>query len=271
MNTCEAVVAKYLADLRRDLRCVEIGDGRMLISTPYLYQDGDVIQVVIEPLPGGLIRLGDEGAGTSRLEMAGVDPTKGKALTELQASLRAYRAGRVGDELRIEGPEQDVAEMLLRLVGALRAVDGLGVLKAEPAAVRFDRRVITFLQSQFEGVSERPRRTGRSGARYKLTAAVPRESERVLVQAAAGGHGQQGRRSVDHAFRVFSDINGEVSKEQKLVLLSGEESWPPSDLALLSGVAYVGGWNERDQVVAFLRGEHMPENALLIPYQTPIG
>lgn len=271
MKTCEAVVARYLAELRRDLRCVEIGKDRMLINTPYLLQDGDAIQVVIEALPGGLVRFGDEGAAASRLELAGVDPTKGKTLNELQACLRAYRVARAGDELRVEGSESESAEMFMRLVGALRAVDGLAVLRTEPPAVRFDRRVITFLQSQFEGVTERPRRTGRSGARYTLTAAVPREPEPVLVQAAAGGHGQQGRRSVEHAFRVFSDINGQVPKHRKLVLLSGEDNWPQSELALLSDVAFVGGWNERDEVVAFLRGERIPKHGLLLPFQAPMG
>lgn len=270
MNTCEAVVAKYLAQVQRDLNCVEIGDGRILIDTPYLYQDGDVVQVILESLPGALVRIGDEGAVLSRLELAGVDPRRGKAFREIQASLRAYSVGLAGDELRIEGQESDVAQMFLRLVGALRAVDGLAVLRPEPTSVRFDRRVITFLQSQFENVHEHPRRSGRSGSRYQLTASVPRWGDDVLVQSAAGGHSQTGRRSVEHAFRVFSDINGAVRKDRKLVLISAEATWPQADLVLLSDVAYVGAWNERDLVIAFLRGDFIPDEPLLLPYQSPI-
>lgn len=271
MNKCEALLDRYLAEVQRDLRCFDTGDGRMLVDTPYLYQDGDVIQVVVESLSGGLVRIGDEGAVLSRLELSGLDPTKGRAFREMQASLRAYRVVLAGDELRIEGPESALANMFLRLIGALRAVDGLSILRPEPTSVRFDRRVITFLQSQFENVEEHPRRTGLSGSRYKLTASVTRRGSGVLIQSAAGGHSQTGRRSVEHAFRVFSDINGSVPKDQKLVLLSADASWPQEDLVLLSGIAYVGGWNDRDRVIAFLRGEVVPDKPLLLPFQSPIA
>ena len=273
MTTCETLVETYLALVESDLQCTPLEDGnRMLIDTPYLHPDGDVIQVVLESLAGSAVRFGDEGATLARLRMYGVDVAKGSAAREAQASLRSYRADLVGDELRVEGSAEETPEMFLRLIGAMRAIDGLSALRTDPGPVQFASRLTTFLQSQFAEVTEGPKRKGTSGASYRLTAAVPRRGKDVLIQSAAGGKADTARRSVEHAFRVFSDINGHVPKHQKLVVLSSGDRWPwpAEEIKLLSRVAYVGGWDERDRVVDFLKGEAMPKEPILVSWQSSI-
>lgn len=122
-------------------------------------------------------------------------------------------------------------------------------------------------------MQERPERVGLSGARYRLTAAVQRDEQDVLIQSASGGRSQTGRRSVEHAFRIFSDINGQIPTSNKLVVLSGQERepWPQEDLRLLSRVAYVGAWDHRDRLVGFLQRTHVPKEHLLTSWQTSIG
>jgi hypothetical protein len=271
MNVCEALVEKYLRRVERDLRCVAIDqESRLLVDTPYLFSDGDVVQVVVEYLPEGLVRIGDEGTVLARLELAGVELGKAsKATKEARSILRSYRVDLVGDELRVENESADTADMFLRLVGAMRAIDGLSALRADPAPTRFERRVLSFLHSQFQGVGERPERMGKSGSRYRLTASVPRADHEVLVQSASGGQPQTVRRAVEHAFRVFADINGQLPKDQKLVILSAD-TWPDEDLRLLGGVAYVGGWAEQENILGFLKGEKIPEEPFLVPWQTSI-
>lgn len=273
MSSCETLVETYLALVERDLHCTPLDDGgRMLIDTPYLHPDGDVIQVVLESIEGSIVRFSDEGATLSRLGMYGIDVAKGAASREARASLRSYRAELVGDELRVEGRAEETPEMFLRLIGAMRAIDGLSALRADPRPVQFAGRLTTFLQSQFADVTERPERKGTSGASYRLTAAVPRNGQDVLIQSAVGGKADTARRSVEHAFRIFSDINGEVPRHQKLVVLSGEGwSWPVEEINLMSRVAYVGGWDERDRVVSFLKGEVVPEEPILVSWQSSIG
>jgi hypothetical protein len=273
MTTCETLIETYLSKVESELLCTPLEDGqRMLLDTPYLHPDGDVIQVVIEPLPGSLVRFGDEGATLARLRMYGVDVGKGSSAREARASLRAYRAELVGDELRVEGRAEEMPEMLLRLIGAMRAIDGLSALRTDPGPVQFASRLTTFLQSQFGDVNERPERRGMSGSSYRLTAAVPRRGEEVLIQSAAGGNADTARRSVEHAFRVFSDINGQVPIHQKLVVLSSGEGWPwpAEEVKLLSRVAYVGGWDERDRVAEFLRGDVLPKEPIMVSWQTAI-
>lgn len=273
MTACESLVETYLALVERDLHCIPLEDGdRMLIDTPYLHPDGDVIQVVMEALGGSAVRFGDEGATLARLRMFGVDPRKGSATGELQGSLRSYRAELVGDELRVEGRVEETSELFLRLIGAMRAIDALRALRTDPGPVQFATRLTTFLQSQFPNVIERPERVGMSGSGYRLTAAVPRRDEEVLIQSAAGGNADTARRSVEHAFRVFSDINGHLPLRQKLVVLSSGDRWPwpPEEVRLLSRVAYVGGWDEIERVVDFVKGEVVPDEPILLAWQSSI-
>ena len=273
MTTCEILVERYLALVETELQCTPLDDGdRLLIDTPYLHPDGDVIQVVMESVGDSVVLFGDEGATLARLGVYGIDIHKGAAAREARASLRSYRAELVGDELRVEGASDETPEMFLRLIGVMRAIDGLAALRSDPGPVHFATRLTTFLQSQFPDVRERPERTGTSGAHYRLTAAVPRRGADVLIQSAAGGKADTARRSVEHAFRVFSDIDGQVPKSQKLVVLSSGDHWPwpAEELKLLSRVAYVGGWDERDRVLEFLRADVVPEEPLLVSWQTSI-
>jgi hypothetical protein len=269
MTTCEAIAERYLSAVESELSCTPIDENRLLIDTPYSFSDGDVIQVVLESLSGGeTVRLGDEGATIARLKTVGVSSNVTRFSSEAHPALRALRVDLVGDELRVEGAAMDAGEMLVRLVGAMRELDGLKVLRPIGQRPRFDSKVLSFLQSQFPDVKERPRVVGVSGARYRLTAGVPRGDDQVLVYAIAGGSRETGSRGVDHAFRVFSDVNGHRSPAEKLVVLSQEEEdpWQSSDIRLLSQVAYVGGWDHRERLTAFLTGR-IPDNRIMLSYQ----
>jgi hypothetical protein len=138
---------------------------------------------------------------------------------------------------------------------------------------RFDTRVITYLNSQFEGVVERPQKAGRTGYLYRLTAAVPRGDSEVLVQAAAGSTADAQQRSLEHALRVFFDIDGQMPRNSKLVMVSStdERPWRSEDLRLLGEVAYVGSWSERERVTSFLQGTQIPKDPLLVRWQPTIG
>lgn len=272
MIDCGNVVELYLDTIHRELHCTRLEDGRVLLETPYLHADGDIIEVLLEPAVGEQVRFTDEGITSARLETYGVDIRSRKAGKEAAAIARAYGVDLAGDTLQVQGPPSSASDMLIRLVGAIRGIDSLTALRREPAAPRFDAQLITFLNSQLEQVAERPQKAGRTGHIYRLTAAVQRHDEEVLVQSAAGATEDARQRSVEHALRVFFDINGQVPKRGKLVVVSSmdDQPWRSEDLQLLSEVAYVGSWSERDRVTSFLRGIEIPETPMLVHWQSSI-
>lgn len=273
MIDCGDVVERYLETVNRELHCERLEDERILIDTPYLHADGDVIQVLLEPVVGGQIRFTDEGMTAARLEIHGVDIQSRKASSEASSVVRAYNVDLAGDTLQVQGQPANSSDMLIRLVGAMRGIDSLSSLKREAGAPRFDAQVITYLNSLFEGVSERPQIAGRTGHLYRLTAAVPRGDSQVLVQAAAGSTADAQQRSLEHALRVFFDIDGQMPRTNKLVVVSSidERPWRSEDLQLLGEVAYVGSWSERERVTSFLQGTNIPGDPLLVRWQPTMG
>jgi hypothetical protein len=270
---CREVVERYLNRVEADLQCTVLEDNRILIDTPHVHRDGDVVQLVLESAPGGLIRLTDEGLTAARLEMHGIDIGSRKAASEARSIVRAFNVDLDGETLQVQGTPANSPDMLIRLVGAMRGLESLSALRRDRGVRRFGAQVITYLNSQFDDVVERPQKAGRSGHLYRLTASVPRGDSEVLVQAAAGNTADAQQRSLEHALRVFFDINGEMARRDKLVLVSSsdERPWRSADLQLLGEVAYVGSWGERDRARAFLDGTEIPDDPLLASWQPTIG
>ena len=56
MMECWEIIDKYISGLRKGFHCVP-GDKRLRIITPYLYPDNDLIEVFIEDLGSGVLKL----------------------------------------------------------------------------------------------------------------------------------------------------------------------------------------------------------------------
>ena len=244
---CAEIVEAYLANLREGFACTSLDDDRVLITSPYSLHDGDSIEVIVTRR-GSRVSATDFATTLSRVELSGTNVDK----PTFQAALRDVLAGMAVDildgELRVEGQTPDLPSMLTRLFGVIRDVDGLVHLRPSPRAPLFERRVLSHIRSQQLPIVERPLVHGHSGSEYRITAEIL-EPEPVLLQAVAGGGGT---RSIDHAYRIFSDVN---SGREKVVVLSPNEPWRPEDVQLLVEVCWVAAWWERSALDAFLRGE----------------
>lgn len=156
------------------------------------------------------------------------------------------------------------------MVDALANIDGLRLLAPPPRTLTFPDRLATLLEAEFPEVERRVRLAGASGVAYQLTAAARHGERRVYIQAASGGTLQARRSAVEHAYTAFSDINGAVSTDRKLVVLDDAQPvWSPQQVTLLMRVAYVGTWRSRDRWIDFVRGEVPEESRLLAVGEQP--
>ena len=117
----------------------------------------------------------------------------------------------------------------------------------------------------------RAKLTGRQWLALPVTAAAGSSEERpVYVQTASGRNNAAQKSAVEHCFTMFSDVNGQLPTERKLVVLDDETTpeWRPEMINLLSGVAYVGTWTARDQWTEFVWG-NVPESRLMLPSEQP--
>ena len=211
--------------------------------------------------------LTDDGEALSRLELAGINPESPTIRERRSMALRQLPVEHVDGELIVEGSIRDAGTLLMTLATAMREVDALQALRPKARPVPFERRLISHLHALTSAVEDRPRLAGQSGTHYRLTAAVG-EQEPIYVQAVAGGPSVSGSRSVNHAFRAFYDIDGQVEPLRKVAVLSQEgQAWREGDIALLQEVACVAGWWQRDALDAFLLERKAPEGRLLFASQ----
>ncbi len=261
MSRCRDVVDAYIRQLADGFSCLELEDAsEVLLQTPYTFSDGDSLEVLISDHQNH-VTLTDFGQVVSRLEQSGINVQSPSLRGHIGQALRGFRVDIVGEALRVEGREEQLSDMLLRLVGAMREVDALSHLRPQPRAPVFEKRVLSHLRTTDFEVVDHPLVVGRSGSTYRVTAEVFGEIP-TLVQAVAGGKGEAGIRAIDHAYRIFSDVNGERDYRRKVAVLSQEEQWRPEDITLLASSSYVAAWWDLDAFDDFLRGDRPSDRRL---------
>jgi len=264
VTSCEEIVAAALTHISRDWACLPVGEDRLLVTGSSHYADGDTVEVVVR-VSGPDITVTDGGETLARLDLAGVNVESGRARQLWRSLIRAHELETSEGRLLLHGPADHAGELVSLMAEAMINLDGLRLLAPAPRQPKFAEKVVTFLQAEFEYVEEHPELRGRSGSTYRLTAAAGREDRPVYIQALAGSTPQQRIRAVEHGFTVFSDVDGSLTPEQKLIVLDGTtERWTQGKLILLSQVGYVGSWAARDRLIRFIRAEAVPSNRLLL-------
>ncbi len=269
MALCDEVVEQYVRTLQEGFDCRALDESRILVGTPYTYADGDGLDVMLMR-EGDRVVLSDCGASLGRLELAGLNVDSQGFRQGIAPVLRAFRVDLLNEALRVEGSVSSTGDCILRLVGAMREVDALQVLRPEPRPPRFEARLLSYLKAKSEEVVVHPLVSGQSGTEYRLTASYLSNEVGIYVQAIGGGRSETGLRGVNYAFRAFSDINGTRTARHKLAVLADDQrGWRREDINLLATVAYVAGWWDRTLMDAYLAGQ-APEDHRLFKFQTQL-
>ena len=261
MTGCEDLLRNYLDTQQGSFDCRTLSENKIIIVTPHTFADGDRLELMVTLYDDRAV-ISDFATVAGRLDLVDVRVETQRIRDRIAHIVKGYAVEFLTDELRVHGPITRAGDMMVRLIGAMQQVDALQALKVEPRGPQFARRLISWLREQDREVAVRPTVPGRTGATYRLTALVEAELP-IYVQAVTGRTAESDTRSVDHTFRVFSDVNGHLEDRQKLAVL-GEDvrAFPLEDVRLLEGVCYVGAWWDLPLLGGFLGGE-LPESRLL--------
>lgn len=263
MTICDEAIAAVLFHLSGQWSCRALAEDAVLVTGASHYSDADAVELIAR-VDGDDIVVTDGGETLARLELAGVNVEAGRARQMWQALLRAHELEHSGGRLYRRGSLASTGEVLHAMAEAMINLDGLRLLAPAPSQSKFADRLVTFLQAEFEFVSERPELLGRSGIKHRVTAVTGTPDLPVYIQALAGGTQQSRNRAVEHGFTVFSDVNGALRLEQKIVVLSDETTdWNPARFNLLATVAYVGSWRSRDRLISFIESKTPLKSQLL--------
>lgn len=263
MSNCDSLVAAVLAEQAAGWSCRPVADDTLLLISPLHYSDGDAVEVMVKA-SGDEVIVHDGGESAARLDAVGAGLDQGRLRDAWVRLLRAHAVEHDHGLVLRRTALSDAARAVQEMVEALANIDGLRLLAPPPRALPFPDRLVGLLEAEFPDVKRRVKRNGVSGMPHQLTAAAGREERLVYVQAASGGSARAQRSAVEHAYTTFSDINGEVTSDRKLVVLDNEKlKWIPRQISLLTRVAFVGTWTDRQRWIDFIRGDVPNDSRLL--------
>jgi hypothetical protein len=250
MALCDELITAALARIGEDWTCAPLDSGWLLVTTSHQYSDGDHVELLVR-LDHDNVEVSDGGDALARLDLAGVNVKHGRARDMWRRLLRAHELEVHNKQISVQGAVDDLGWLAENTANAVANLDGIRLLVAPPRSPMFADRLVTLFKAEFEYVQESPQVRGRSGGVYRATASVGDPSSPTLVQAVTGESLPARRRALEHAFTMFSDIDGQLPTERKLAVLN-EGDWRAEQINLLSNVAYVGAWSHRGDFLGFL-------------------
>ncbi len=271
MTECSTLLSSVLAGESSRWTCREVSSDTVLLVTSRHYADGDTVELIVQTV-GDEVIVSDGGEVLARLDSVGVTvDSRTRVGTSWKRLMAAHALEDDRGRLVRRASVEHTADLVREMADAVANLDGLRLLAPVPRRPAFPERLTTYLEAEFPFVEPRAKLTGASGSPYQVTAAAGSSDKRpVYVQTASGQNTAAQRSAVERCFTMFSDVNGHLSTERKLVVLDDEATpeWRPQVIKLLSGVAYVGTWTARDQWTEFVWG-NIPESRLMLPSEQP--
>jgi hypothetical protein len=245
---CEQVIRDYLSKIKAEFACEE-SDGRLRIVTPYLYPDNDLVEVYVEELRDGRVRVSDLGEATRHLHTQGFDvfaSPKRKFIAETAAS-RVNAVFENGVIVK-EGSPEEIGGVLFDVIAAARGVADLVYTSRAYEPAPFVDEVADFLtEHQFRFERRVPIR-GESGREYRVGFRI---EQKILLHPISAEFQRALKPRVDAALHMWLDVDRRASK---FTLLNDVDfSWPEPDVVILSRFSSVFRWSAREQIVDAIR------------------
>jgi len=261
---CEQVIEQAISELKGAFRCIPYDKG-LGIVTPYLYPDNDLIEVFVQEIAGGRIRVTDLGETLRHLASQGVDvvdsPKRRFMLNQVASRLHVVVAG---GRLEKEGLPQEVGLILLDVAAASHGVAGLAYTSKAYEPAEFPEEVSAYLRDNKIQHEQHPRIKGMSGKDYKISLRINgKVRPEILVEAMSPSQQAGISAVVNRVVREWYDING---SRRKVSLLNDQDfHWRDEDIIILQHLSAIHRWSNKDDFLRFIQEPTADEPRNFIP------
>jgi len=249
---CEEIVEKTLSELSSSFQCMPYDKG-LCIITPYLYPDNDLIEVFVEELAGGRVRVTDLGETLRHLASQGIDVLNSpKRRFMLEQIVKRLHVVLTGGRLEKEGTPQEIGSVLLDVTAAAHGAAGLAYTSKAYEPAEFPEEVSAFLRDNQIDHESRPRIRGMSGREYRVSLRINGTVRpEILVEAMSPSQEAVITAVVNRVVREWVDIDGE---RHKVSLLNDVDfRWRSEDVILLGKLSAVHKWSDKDAFLKFIQ------------------
>jgi hypothetical protein len=233
-------------------------NGYTRIRTPYLYPDGDVIDIYLKEKTG-LVTLTDLGESLRWLRMQSQSlsprsPKQQKLIEDicLTHGLEFFKGMLV---LRAKGGET-IGKAVTRLAqGSLRVAD-LWFTTRTRSVESVSDEVEDFLKEKTIQFHRGETLIGRSGRPWRLDFHTRTPQQSSLVSVLSTGSRGASRSMVDHVVATWHDLSnlkiGPAALQFVSLFDDTQDVWSPEDFRLLSDFSEIAHWSKPDEFAAKL-------------------
>lgn len=236
MNAAEALEGW----LTHRVSAVPYGQGRELLVTPWDFEDGATVTMLVERLGSDHYLLTDRGLVADRLADCGVDldrPAPSKSWAAIRDSLPRLLAEPSPFELAATASSSDLGQVAAELASRMMQAEGLNVLGHRRRPSGFSASIMR--QASEAGLATIPRAkvTNKHGGKREVSFGVRGERDDRFV-VALSGQSNSFMPEHDRAKIAFDDVIN-LAVSQKVVALSSRATPQAWQLASLREVASV--------------------------------
>ena len=247
-------------DLQQNLgalfTCSAHGDYER-IRTPYLYPDGDIIDLFCK-IDGDTVTVSDlaETTGWLRMQSAAVRRSpRQKRLIEDACVTHGMEFYRGMLQARCRSGD-DLAEVVTRVAqGALRVSDLWFTFRTQAVQTITDE-VADFLTERELGFDRDERLAGRSGRGWTVDFHVRTHRRSSLVQVLSTGNRAAAHRVSEHVLAAWHDLNHLAAGPEALSFVSlfddTADVWGDEDFRLVEPLSRLSRWSRPDEFAAVL-------------------
>jgi hypothetical protein len=252
MSVC-ANIAGGLGEL---FQCSEV-NGRTRVRTPFLYPDGDVIDLFFEE-KAGVASVSDLGETLRWLRNQSIStrrsPKQNKLIEDvcLNHGIELYR-GMLVSRLK---PGEDLSSTFVRVAqAALRVADLWFTLRTRSVETVTDE-VEVFLQEKRVSFERGESLVGRSGRTWKVDFHTRTPARSSLVYVLSTGSRASARSVANQVLAAWYDLNNlKVAAEgMQFVSLFDDtmDVWATEDFKLVEDLSQIARWSKPDEVADLL-------------------
>jgi len=253
MSICETLKSS-VGEL---FQCEDVGE-RVRIRTPYLYPDGDYIDLYLNAAAKELT-ISDLGETTRWLRMQTVSPRRSPKQQQmiedacLTHGVEFYRGMLM---LRSSADPQELADAVTRLAQAALRVSDLWFTFRTRAFESVTDEVADFLTERQIAFDRGAKLVGRSGRGYVIDFHARAARRSNLVAVLSTGSRSAAARVVEHVVATWYDLSHLKLGQQALEFVSLFDDtldvWRPEEFRLVEEFSTVARWSAQEELVELL-------------------
>lgn len=164
MKNCEELIRKYLHWIGTNFKIRKYNDYSCTVTTPFLLQDGDPVEIFVQAKGDDLFKLSDLGYLSDYLFLAGIDIGTSE---KRKKDIKRISSGRGliwdNEELYIECSKEKIGQALHMIIGGFLTISELTLLsKPEEPKRPFVEVVKEYLDKNEKKYNYQPEIEGRS-------------------------------------------------------------------------------------------------------------